>query len=90
MDKFQCVIVGDVYCILSGNVSHNVLCTYYYSLLFTVVFTVPTVTIHFNTSTLTVDEGSNIDIQLVAQGTFDQNFTVNLTFTDGTAGECLL
>ena len=52
--------------------------------------TVPTVTVHFNTSVPTVGEGNSTDIQLVAQGTFDVSFTVNLTFTDGTASECLL
>ena len=52
--------------------------------------TILVVTVHFNTSVLTVDEGSNFDILLIAQGTFDESFTVNLTFTDGTASECLL
>ena len=55
-----------------------------------IVYNPNTVTIHFNTSVLTVVEGSTIDIQLVAQGKFCKSFTVNLTFTDGTASECLL
>ena len=51
---------------------------------------IPTVIVYFKTSTLTVVEASYIDIQLVAQGKFDENVTVNLTFRDGTASECLL
>ena len=47
----------------------------------------PTVTVHFNTPTLTVVEGSDIDIQLVAQRMFYQNFTVKLLFGDETASE---
>ena len=47
-------------------------------------------TVQFKTSIETIDEGDGYNIQLVAQGTFDQNFTVNLTFTEDTASECLL
>ena len=47
-------------------------------------------TVRFNTSTATIDEGEGYNIQLVAQGTFDQNFKVMLTFADGTASEDLI
>jgi hypothetical protein len=43
------------------------------------------VTVQFSSSGATVDEGASIDIQLTAEGTFDQDFTVNLVFTDGKA-----
>ena len=36
---------------------------------------------------VTVEEGSTVDIQLVAEGTFNKDFTVDLVFTNGTAGE---
>ena len=47
----------------------------------------PTVTVQFSSSGITVDEGASIDIQLTAEGTFDQDFTVNLVFTDGKASK---
>ena len=44
-------------------------------------------TVLFNSSSVSVTEGSNVGIQLTAQGTYDQWFTVNLTFHDGSASE---
>ena len=45
-----------------------------------------TVTILFNCLTVSVTEGSVVNIQLIAQGTYNQEFTVNLMFTSVTAG----
>ena len=37
----------------------------------------------------TITEGDTLDIQLSAEGAFDQDFTVNLLFANISAGKCV-
>ena len=46
-----------------------------------------TVEVMFSSSVISVTEGSNVGIQLTAQGTYDEEFTVKLRFQDETASE---
>ena len=47
-------------------------------------------TVLFNSSSVSVTEGSSVAIQLIAQGIYNQGFTVNLRFQDGTGREYTL
>ena len=46
-----------------------------------------TVEVMFSSSVISVTEGSNVGIKLIAQGTYGKEFTVKLTFQDETASE---